>query len=80
MDSLLSLLRTLSLQDLVLSGTLDIFNNKKWNAYWSTCDVQVPEGITYRIDDLDTGSAADPGLRQFHALARRQSSHHRPHR
>ena len=40
-DSLIQMLSTLSLQDLILIGRLDLFNNSKWKQYWKHCNVPV---------------------------------------
>jgi len=40
-EAVLRMLNTLSLQELILSGKLDIFNNSKWKTYWKSCNVRV---------------------------------------
>jgi len=38
--ALIKMLKSMELQDLVLSGKLDLFNNGAWKAYWKDCNVQ----------------------------------------
>ena len=40
MNALFRLLNTLSLDELVLVGKLDIFSNEKWKEYWAVCNVK----------------------------------------
>jgi len=51
------MLNTLDLQDLILVGKLDIFNNSKWKLYWKNCTAQVYFiKIYYYIDNINARS------------------------
>ena len=38
-DSLLGLINSISLKELILNGCLDIFSNDKWKEYWKNCNL-----------------------------------------